>query len=71
MIDHFGRTKELNSILKFPIITTRDGVFLQQYDTWNCGVAVIAYVLEFYIHQFNSPYILDDKHYSLKNEGIH
>ena len=71
MIDVFGKMKELNGTLKFPIITTRDDVFLKQCDTWNSGVVIMAYVLEFYVHQFNSPYLIVNDQYKIKKKGDH
>ena len=46
-------------MIKFPLIMTRDDMFLEQYDLWNSKVAVVAYILEFYVHQFNSPFLLN------------
>ena len=61
----------MNGIVKFSLITTKEEVLLLQQDTWNCGVAIVAYILEFYIHQFNSPFVLNKNQYTLKKKGDH
>ena len=50
---------------------TSDNVFLGQNDSWNCGVAGIAYILEFYVHQINGLYLLNTDQYTLKKKGDH
>ena len=52
----FGKTRMTRGSLAFPLIVADADVFFQQNDICNCGMAVVAHFLEFYVHQVHCDY---------------
>ena len=52
----FGDTKMRRGSMQFPLIIADKDVFFRQNDICNCGMAVIAHFLEFYVHQVHCDY---------------
>ena len=45
----FGKTRMTRGSMAFPLIVADADVFFQQNDICNCGMAVVAHFLEFYV----------------------
>ena len=56
----FGEENEQFGTERFPLMVSDEKVFIQQQETYNCGVATVLHIADFYIYQeacaFNSTF---------------